>query len=119
MAETIRAGIQAVPRGQMEAAQSLGMGRGMAMRRIVLPQAFRIIIPPMTNELVLLLKDTSLVSVLGVTIATKELTRWGRDGVNTFANATPLIVAGLLYLVITFPLTQLVRVMERRASRSR
>ena len=61
MAETIRAGIQAVPKGQMEAARSLGMSHGRAMVSIVIPQAFRIILPPLTNELVLLFKDSSLV----------------------------------------------------------
>lgn len=114
MAETIRAGIEAVPKGQMEAARSLGMGYSRAMATIIIPQALRIIIPPLTNELVLLIKDTSLISVLGVTTDTIDLARFGRDGVNATANATPLIVAGLVYLVMTLPLTQLVAWMERR-----
>lgn len=114
MAETIRAGIEAVPKGQMEAARSLGMSHVRAMTTIVIPQALRIIIPPLTNEFVLLIKDTSLISVLGVTAATKDLARFGRDGVNQTANATPLIVAGLVYLAMTLPLTQLVAWMERR-----
>lgn len=114
MAETIRAGIEAVPKGQMEAARSLGMGYSRAMTTIVIPQALRIIIPPLTNELVLLIKDTSLISVLGVTTDTLDLARFGRDGVNATANATPLIVAGLVYLAMTLPLTQLVAWMERR-----
>jgi polar amino acid transport system permease protein len=79
MAETIRAGIEGVPKGQMEAARSLGMSRTRAMVSIVIPQGFRIIIPPLTNELVLLIKDTSLLFVLGTTPATKELTKFGRD----------------------------------------
>ena len=115
MAETIRAGIEAVPKGQMEAARSLGMSYPRAMTTIVIPQALRIIIPPLTNEFVLLIKDTSLISVLGVTAATKDLARFGRDGVNSTANATPLMVAGLVYLAMTLPLTQLVAWMERRA----
>ena len=119
IAETIRAGIEAVPRGQMEAARSLGMSQATAMRKVVIPQAFRIIIPPMTNELVLLLKDTALISVLGVTADTKELTRFGRDGVNTTANATPLIVAGFMYLVLTIPMTRLAAWLEQRARVSR
>lgn len=119
MAETIRAGIQAVPRGQMEAARSLGMSHARAMVSIVIPQAFRIVIPPMTNEFILLLKDTSLISVLGVTDATRELTRFGRDFVNQTANATPLVVAGLVYLAMTIPLTRLVAQMEKRAARAR
>ncbi len=115
MAETIRAGIEAVPKGQMEAARSLGMSYPRAMITIIIPQALRIIVPPLTNEFVLLIKDTSLISVLGVTAATKDLARFGRDGVNSSANATPLIVAGLVYLAMTLPLTQLVAYMERRA----
>ena len=115
MAETIRAGIEAVPKGQMEAARSLGMGYPRAMASIIIPQALRIIVPPLTNELVLLIKDTSLISVLGVTDQTIDLARFGREGVNATANATPLIVAGLVYLVMTLPLTQLVALMERRA----
>lgn len=114
MAETIRAGIEAVPRGQMEASRSLGMGYARAMATIIIPQAIRVIIPPLTNELVLLIKDTSLVSVLGVTDRTIDLARFGREGVNSTANATPLIVAGLVYLAMTLPLTQLVAWMERR-----
>lgn len=119
IAEVVRAGIEAVPKGQTEAARSLGMSHGQAMRRIVIPQAFRIIIPPMTNELVLLLKDTALISVIGVTEATKELTRFGRDGVNENANATPLVVAGLVYLALTLPMTRLAGYLERRARASR
>lgn len=119
IAETVRAGIEAVPRGQMEAARSLGMTHTQAMTRIILPQAFRIIIPPLTNELVLLVKDTSLISVLGVTAATKELTRFGRDGVIDHANATPLVTAGLMYLVLTVPLTRLAALLERRSRRAR
>jgi polar amino acid transport system permease protein len=98
----------------MEAARSLGMSYPRAMGTIIIPQAMRIIIPPLTNEFVLLIKDTSLISVLGVTSGTIDLARFGRDGVNTTANATPLIVAGLVYLAMTLPLTQLVAFMERR-----
>lgn len=119
MAETLRAGIEAVPRGQMEAARSLGMGRGAAMFTIVLPQAFRIVIPPLTNEIVLLIKDTSLLFVVGTTPASKELTKFGRDFMNTNINATPLTVIALVYLIITLPLTYMVRRLEKRAGRGR
>ncbi len=119
MAETIRAGIQAVPRGQMEAARSLGMSPGQAMSRIILPQAFRIIIPPLTNELVLLIKDTSLFFVLGTTPVSKELTKFGRDLMNQKFNGTPLTVIAIVYLAITLPLTQLVAVLERKAAKAR
>lgn len=119
MAETIRAGIQAVPKGQMEAARSLGMSQGRAMISIIIPQAFRIIIPPLTNELVLLIKDTSLVFVLGSTPQSKELTKFGRDALLERANGTPLTVIALLYLAITLPLTRLVAQLEKRQSRAR
>lgn len=119
MAETIRAGIEAVPRGQMEAARSLGMSHGAALRYIVLPQAFRIIIPPLTNELVLLIKDTSLFFVLGTTPVSKELTKFGRDLMNTEFNGTPLLVIALVYLIITLPMTRAVAQLEKRAARAR
>lgn len=119
MAETIRAGIEAVPRGQMEAARSLGMSKGLATRTIVLPQAFRIIIPPLTNELVLLIKDTSLFFVLGSTPVSKELTKFGRDVMTQKFNGTPLIVIALVYLIITLPLTRFVAQLEKRAARAR
>ena len=119
MAETIRAGIEAVPRGQSEAARSLGMSSNRTMFTIVLPQAFRIIIPPLTNEMVLLIKDTSLFFVLGTTPLTKELTKFARDFMVEIRNATPLTVAALVYLAITLPLTWLVRRLEKRAAISR
>ena len=119
MAETIRAGIEGVPKGQMEAARSLGMSYPWAMISVVIPQGFRIIIPPLTNELVLLIKDTSLLFVLGTTPASKELLKFGRDLLQNRANSTPLIVVGAVYLLITIPMTQLVAVLERRNRRSR
>lgn len=119
MAETIRAGIEAVPRGQREAARSLGMRPSQAMWWIILPQAFRIIVPPLTNEFVLLIKDTSLLYVAGSTPITRELTSFGRAQAQTSRNATPYIVAALAYVAITIPLTWLVRRLERRNARSR
>jgi len=116
MSETIRAGIQAVPKGQVEAARTLGMPSGMATRRIVLPQAFRIITPPLTNDLISLVKDSSLVYVLGLAIQDVELFKYGRNLTNTEANLTPLLVTGLCYLIITVPLGILVRRMEARSN---
>lgn len=112
MAETIRAGIQAVPKGQLEAARSLGMPAGTATRKIILPQAFRIVLPPLTNELILLVKDSSLVYVLGLAAEGYELTKYGRELSSTYSNLTPLVVAGLAYLLITLPLSFIVRRME-------
>jgi len=119
MAATIRAGIGAVPRGQMEAARSLGMSWSNAMMYIVLPQAFRVIIPPLTNELVLLIKDTSLFFVLGTTPASKELTKFGRDLMTAKFNGTPLMVIAAVYLAITLPLTYLVSRLEKRTAAAR
>ncbi|MER5857435.1 amino acid ABC transporter permease [Streptomyces sp. NPDC059688] len=115
MAETIRAGIQAVPKGQMEAARSLGFSPAKAMVSIIVPQAFRIILPPLTNELVLLFKDSSLVLFLGVTLEERELSKFGRDLASTTANSTPILVAGLCYLLVTIPLSFVVRRMESKA----
>ena len=114
MAETIRAGIEAVPKGQVEAARSLGMSGFWTLTSIVIPQAFRIIIPPLTNELVLLIKDTSLLFVLGTTPGSKELLKFGRDLQNTTFNGTPLIVVAVVYVAITLPLTFLVAQLEKR-----
>ncbi|MBV2355131.1 amino acid ABC transporter permease [Streptomyces sp. J2-1] len=117
MAETIRAGIQAVPHGQTEAARSLGFSPARAMISIVVPQAFRIILPPLTNELVLLFKDSSLVLFLGVTLQERELSKFGNDLASTTANSTPILVAGLFYLLITVPLGFVVRRMETTPSK--
>lgn len=117
MAETIRAGILAVPPGQVEAARSLGMSAGQAMRKVTLPQAFRIMIPPLTNELIMLIKDSSLVFIVGLSAANFDLTKFGRAAANTNVNITPLVVAGLGYLLITLPLSILVRRMEAAAAK--
>lgn len=119
LAETFRAGIQAVPKGQMEAARSLGMSYTRAMVSIVIPQALRVVIPPLTNELILLFKDSSLAFVLGVTTATTELTKFGSDLQTEYANTTPLVVAGATYLIITVPLGIVVRRLEARQAKAR
>ena len=119
MAETFRAGIQAVPKGQMEAARSLGMSQGRAMISIVIPQAFRIILPPLTNELILLTKDSSLVYLLGVTLPTRELAKFGRDSLNQYVSMTPILIAGLAYLIITVPLGIVVRRLEAQQAKAR
>lgn len=119
MAETIRAGIQAVPKGQTEAARSLGMSPMKTTFWIIVPQGFRIIIPPLTNEFVLLLKDTSLLFVAGSFIWSKELTNFARDASTQNANGTPLIMAAVLYLIVTIPLTRFSAYLERRMSRQR
>nr|WP_180218793.1 amino acid ABC transporter permease [Streptomyces albus] len=119
MAETIRAGIQAVPKGQTEAARSLGMSSSRAMVSIVIPQAFRIVLPPLANELILLTKDSSLVYLLGLSMDQYELAKFGRDALNQHHSLTPILIAGLFYLVITLPLGHLVRRLEARTARAR
>ncbi|MER5880732.1 amino acid ABC transporter permease [Streptomyces sp. NPDC060235] len=119
MAETFRAGIQAVPKGQMEAARSLGFSHARAMVSIIIPQAFRIILPPLTNELVTLFKDSSLVLILGVTLEERELSKFGRDLASTSANSTPILVAGLCYLLVTVPLGFVVRHLEAKAGEAK
>ncbi|MBX6385581.1 MAG: amino acid ABC transporter permease [Microbispora sp.] len=119
MAETFRAGLQAVPKGQMEAARSLGMPYMRAMISIIIPQAVRIVIPPLTNELVLLFKDSSLVLFLGVTAAQVELAKFGNDQASTYASPTPILVSGLTYLLITIPLGYVARRLEARRGSGR
>lgn len=119
IAETVRAGIEGVPRGQLEAARSLGMRYRTAMRRVVLPQAYRLVIPPLTNELALLFKDTSLLAVLGTEAGGKEILKYVRDAVNRTGDTSPLVAGGLAYLVITLPLLRAVAVLDSRTRASR
>ena len=118
MAETLRAGIQAVPKGQREAAQSLGMNGFWTMVTVVLPQAVRIVIPPLTNEFILLVKDTSLLAFVGMQYDQVELTSFGTNNLNTYSNASPLLAVALVYLVISIPASQLVAFLERRQQRT-
>ena len=104
MAEVYRAGIEAVPQGQMEAARSLGMSHGQAMREVIVPQAVRKVIPPLLNDFIALMKDTSLVLVIGFT----EVVQAGRDIQSEAFNSSMLVVAGILYLLATIPLARLV-----------
>jgi polar amino acid transport system permease protein len=122
MAETLRAGIQAVPKGQTEAARSLGMSGARTMVSITIPQAIRIVIPPLTNEFVLLIKDTSLLFIIGATASQRELVTVARDMQSTGFSAgtgTSLTMAAILYLIITLPLTRLVAYMEKKQQRAR
>ncbi len=112
-AEIFRAGIQSIEKGQMEAARSLGMSYTQAMRYIILPQAIRRILPPLGNDFIALLKDSSLVSALSV----QELTMLGRQNVaRTFRTFETWNMVALLYLLMTFVLSFLVRQLERRMS---
>ena len=104
MAEVYRAGIEAVPGGQMEAARSLGMSHGQAMRNVIVPQAVRKVIAPMLNELIALMKDTTLVSV----IALNEVVLVGRDIQSETFNSSALTLGALMFLVVILPMARLV-----------
>jgi len=114
LSETFRAGIQSVPKGQMEAARSQGMSHGQAMRHIILPQAFRNILPAIGNEFISLLKDSSLVSVLAV----RDITQLARlySG-RTFQFRESYLTLSVLYLSITLVLSSLVKYIEKRSRR--
>ena len=111
VAEIFRAGIQSVDKGQMEAARSLGMPQKLAMKEIILPQAVRTILPSLGNEFIVLVKETSILSVIGVT----EITRVGQiqASINYKVFSTYLGVA-IVYFVLTFTLSRLVNYLERR-----
>lgn len=114
MGEIFRAGIEAIPRGQMEAALALGLTRGQAMRYIIMPQTLKIVIPAIGNEFIAMLKDSSLVSV----IALRDILRRGREHVSrTFLSMETYALVALVYLVITLILSKLVAMMEDRMKR--
>lgn len=110
-AEIYRAGLQAIPRGQMEAALSLGMSRGLALRRIIIPQAVRVMIPPVTNDFIALFKDTAVCSVITVVELSKE---YYIHAQSTGAVVELGIVTAIFYLAMSYPLTLLVRTLESR-----
>jgi His/Glu/Gln/Arg/opine family amino acid ABC transporter permease subunit len=111
LAEIFRAGIQAIPRGQGEAAQSLGMSRWQVDRHVILPQAICLVIPPVANEFIACLKDSSLVSIIGL----RELTRAGREYLSwSYIDFATWLMVGILYLVMTLALARFSRILERR-----
>lgn len=111
VAEIIRAGIQSIPRGQMEAARSLGMNTPQAMIYIILPQAFKRTLPPLAGQFISLIKDSSLVSVIAIT----DLTKSGREVItSTFATFEIWFVVAFLYLLLTSVLSQVISWVERR-----
>ena len=114
VAEIVRAGIQSVHRGQMEAARSLGMTHSQAMRKVILPQAFRRILPPLAGQFISLIKDSSLLGVMAV----RELTKATREAVTSSLQSLELwFTCAILYLVLTFTLSLFVQYLERRAVR--
>lgn len=111
LAEIFRAGIQAIPRGQAEAALSLGMTRFQLWRFIIIPQAFRLVIPPLANDFIACLKDSSLVSIIGL----RELTRAGTEYYSQhFVDFQTWLLVGLIYLALTLSLTRLSAFLEKK-----
>lgn len=110
LCEIFRAGIQSIPKGQTEAARSLGMSASQTMVSIIVPQTFRNVIPTLTSEFILLYKDTSLLAAVGV----MEIVMYAKTIVATTGSITPYVVAALFYLVVTLPLARVVSVLEAR-----
>lgn len=108
--EIFRAGIEAIPKGQFEAAEAIGLGFFSSMRDVILPQAFRIVVPPLTSNCINVLKDTALASV----VAMPDLLKQATQAQALSANPTPLIGAALLYLLLLLPLVRLVGYFEAR-----
>ena len=111
VAEIIRSGIQAVDKGQTEAARSLGMTHSMTMRNIIIPQAFKIILPALGNEFVTLIKETSILSIISIVEVTRKGQLWAASDYQTFP---AYIGVAVVYLMMTIPLSRLVNYMERR-----
>ena len=109
-AEVFRSGIESIPRGQFEAAQALGLPFLLTLRKVVLPQAIRLVIPPSTSNCVSMFKDTSLASV----VALPELLKEANNAQALYANPSPLIAAALLYLLFLWPMVRLVGLLERK-----
>ncbi|AIQ58967.1 amino acid ABC transporter permease [Paenibacillus borealis] len=111
LAEIFRAGIQGVDRGQMEAARSLGMKQGMTMRYIILPQALKNVLPAIGNEFITIIKESSIVSMIGVA----DLLFEARTITTiTYEGLSPLVVIAVMYFVLTFTLSKLLGILERR-----
>ncbi|MFN7122687.1 MAG: amino acid ABC transporter permease [Hydrogenophaga sp.] len=109
-AEIFRAGIEAIPKGQFEAADAIGLSFFSSMRDVILPQAFRIVVPPLTSNCINVLKDTALASV----VAMPDLLKQATQAQALAANPTPLIGAAVLYLILLLPLVRLVGYFETR-----
>ena len=115
MAELIRSGINAVDKGQMEAARSLGLSKGQAMVKIILPQAVKYILPAIGNELIALLKETSVAGYVAVVDVTKAATNIRNK---TYDAVNPILLLAVVYLVMVVALTRLLAILERRLGKS-
>jgi polar amino acid transport system permease protein len=109
-AEVFRSGIEGIPRGQFEAAHALGLPFLLTLRKVILPQAIRLVIPPTTSNCVSMFKDTALASV----VALPELLKEANNAQALYANPSPLIGAALVYLIFLWPMVRLVSLLEKR-----
>ena len=114
MGEIFRSGIQSVEKGQMEACRALGMSYGRAMRLVIIPQGIRRVLPAIVNQFIAIIKDSSLVYLLGLMTDQRELFRVSQDAAVLTGNLSPLMLAGLFYLAITVPLTHMVNYVDVR-----
>ncbi|MGO3327326.1 ABC transporter substrate-binding protein/permease [Gordonia sp. (in: high G+C Gram-positive bacteria)] len=112
--EIFRSGIQSVETGQMEASRALGFSYRSSMSLVVVPQGVRRVLPALMNQFIVLIKDSSLIYFLGLTVAQRDLFAVGKDFNADGGNLTPLLAAGLLYLILTVPLTHLVNYIDKR-----
>jgi polar amino acid transport system substrate-binding protein len=112
--EIFRSGIQSVETGQLDAARALGLSHRTAMRLVVIPQGIRRVLPALVNQFIALLKGSALVYFLGLIAGQRELFQVGRDLNAQTGSLSPLVAAGLFYLLLTIPLTHLVNVVDRR-----
>ncbi len=111
MAEIFRAGIQSIDKGQMEASRSLGLTYGMSMRSVVLPQAFKVMIPSIINQFIITLKDTSILAVIGY----PELTNMGKTiSGNTFKSLETWAIVGVMYMIVIITLSKAAKAIERK-----
>ena len=111
MAEIFRAGIQSIDKGQMEASRSLGLSYGLSMRKVILPQAFRVMIPSIINQCIIALKDTSILSVIGY----PELTNMGKTiSGNTFKSLQTWAIVGIMYMIVIVTLSKIAKKLERK-----
>jgi polar amino acid transport system permease protein len=114
ISEIFRSGIQSVDKGQLEAARCLGMSHFSAMAMVVIPQGIRRVLPALANQFVAMVKDSSLVYLLGLVVGQRELFSIAQDQTAASGSLAPLVAAGIFYIIITVPMTHLVNYLDRR-----
>jgi len=112
--EIFRSGIQSVEKGQLEASRALGFSYNSSMQLVVIPQGVRRVLPALVNQFISLIKDSSLIYLLGLLASQREIFRIGNDAAANTGNLSPLIAAAVMYLLLTVPLTHLVNYIDRR-----